>query len=74
MELTPKTHTCPDCGYIWEHGINGSHSCVLQLKNNLQKTSIYLTHLHLDCYESCSCGLDKFTDHAKLIRSTNYPS
>lgn len=27
----PEYHTCPDCGYQWRHGHNGSHSCVRRL-------------------------------------------
>lgn len=27
----PETHTCPNCGYVWRHGQDGSHSCTLRL-------------------------------------------
>lgn len=27
----PTHHTCPDCGYVWEHGKHGGHSCVTRL-------------------------------------------
>lgn len=23
----PKTHECPTCGYVWNHGKHGGHSC-----------------------------------------------
>ena len=29
---TPETHTCPDCGFTWKHGLNGSHSCSENLR------------------------------------------
>lgn len=28
----PETHTCPDCGYVWKHGENGSHYCPTHLR------------------------------------------
>ncbi len=27
----PETHTCYACGYVWDHGFDGSHSCVDRL-------------------------------------------
>ena len=32
----PETHTCPDCGFTWKHGLNGSHSCSTNLKTLLR--------------------------------------
>jgi hypothetical protein len=26
-----RLDTCPTCGYTWEHGKDGTHSCVTQL-------------------------------------------
>ena len=28
--------TCPTCGYLWEHGRSGVHSCIAELKKQLQ--------------------------------------
>ncbi|WP_220816188.1 hypothetical protein [Pseudomonas paralcaligenes] len=28
----PTHHICPECFYTWEHGRDGSHSCVQQLR------------------------------------------
>lgn len=27
----PEFHTCPTCGYTWQHGQHGGHSCVERL-------------------------------------------
>ena len=26
-QSNPKTHTCPTCGYVWDHGRHGGHNC-----------------------------------------------
>lgn len=32
MPANPTHHICPECFYTWEHGRDGSHSCVQQLR------------------------------------------
>lgn len=32
MSEIPTRHICPDCFYTWEHGRDGSHSCIQQLR------------------------------------------
>jgi len=36
----PTHHTCCDCGYVWEHGQHGGHSCsdlLLKKIENLER-------------------------------------
>lgn len=34
--ITPKGyHTCHDCGYQWQTGVNGDHSCTVWLQKRL---------------------------------------
>jgi hypothetical protein len=33
--LNPETHSCCECGYVWKHYHDGSHSCVDQLKKQI---------------------------------------
>lgn len=37
--MNPTHHTCCDCGYIWPHGADGSHSCVGRLTARLTELS-----------------------------------
>jgi hypothetical protein len=32
-----KTHSCSTCGYQWEHGQNGSHSCITTLQETIDQ-------------------------------------
>ena len=40
MTTNPETHTCPDCGYTWQHGQHGGHSCATHLKAQLEQLKI----------------------------------
>ena len=31
----PEFHTCPICGYTWEHGRDGSHNCTVKLRQRI---------------------------------------
>lgn len=33
MSENPTHHTCPDCFHTWDHGRDGSHSCMQQLRS-----------------------------------------
>lgn len=35
--MNPKTHTCYKCGYTWQHGHHGGHSCSDRLKAELDR-------------------------------------
>lgn len=32
----PEFHQCPECGYVWAHGQDGSHSCVANIRKQQQ--------------------------------------
>ena len=32
MKSEIKIHECPECGFTWRHGHNGSHNCATRLK------------------------------------------
>lgn len=46
MPANPTHHTCPDCFYTWEHGRDGSHSCVQRLKARISVLSAALRENH----------------------------
>ena len=56
----PETHTCPDCGYTWKHGHDGSHSCVTYLKAALKDR---------DCKHFTIVGkhINKINDSIKVL-------
>ena len=33
----PTHHTCPDCGFMWEHGEHGGHDCAVYLKAKIER-------------------------------------
>lgn len=36
MQIT-TTYECPECGFIWRHGHNGSHNCATRLKARVKE-------------------------------------
>lgn len=46
MSANPTHHTCPDCFYDWNHGQDGSHSCVQRLKARISVLSAALRENH----------------------------
>ncbi len=40
---TPKTHTCPTCGFQWGHGQDGNHFCEHLLTKQLEEARAELT-------------------------------
>lgn len=38
----PETHTCPNCGYVWKHGQDGSHSCSTRLQTRVRELEAQL--------------------------------
>ena len=37
MKSEIKIHECPECGFTWRHGHNGSHNCATRLKARVKE-------------------------------------
>lgn len=46
--MNPTHHTCCDCGYVWPHGLDGSHNCVGRLTTKLAELSPSSNHYGID--------------------------
>lgn len=46
---------CQTCGYEWEHGRNGIHSCISQLKQQLSEAKDALDSARSDLAKEVSC-------------------
>lgn len=44
----PTHHTCPDCGFMWEHGEHGGHRCAVYLKAKIERLEAGLRMMATD--------------------------